>query len=135
MDRWTPLSFDQWRLQHHPDHIPVPVMPTLDVKQNDTTQEAETLLQYKQAIYASENPGTSALLGESQRSSTKLPDRNSLLVDLGSRINLIGRNTAQEFMTAARVNGQKAKTRVKERPLYVHGVGSGSAQCKEILTT
>ena len=92
------------------------------------------MLQYKPTIYASDDPSSDTLLGDAQRSSTKLPDRNSLLVDLGSRINLIGRNTAQEFLSAAHVNGQKAKTRSKERPLYVHGVGSGSAQCKEILT-
>ena len=33
------------------------------------------------------------------------------------------------------MHGQKAKTQTKERPLYVHGVGSGSAQCKETMRT
>ena len=107
-------------------------MPTLTSE--EAVQETETLLEYKSSIFATEDPDVDTLLGQSQRSSTKLPDRNSLLVDLGSRINLIGRNTAQEFITAARVHGQKAKTKEKERPLYVHGVGSGSAQCKEVMT-
>ena len=93
MDCWTTLSFEQWRLKNHPDHIPVPEMPTSI--NPDQSQESETLLQYKPAIYASDEPVTKALLGDAQRSSTKLPNRNSLLLDLGSRINLIGRNTAQ----------------------------------------
>ena len=132
LDCYTTLTFDQWRLKYHADHIPVPALPSYTTDEN--VQESETLLQYKSAIFATEDPNADALLGDAQRSSTKLPDRNSLLVDLGSRINLIGRNTAQEFMSAAHVHGQKAKTRTKDRPLYVHGVGSGSAQCKEILT-
>ena len=132
LDCYTHLTFDQWRLKYHPDHIPVPEMPKSSTI--DKSQEVETLLEYKPAIFATEDPNVDTLLGESQRSSTKLPDRNSLLVDLGSRINLIGRNTAQEFITAAHVHGQKAKTKTKERPLYVHGVGSGSAQCKEVMS-
>ena len=105
-------------------------MPTFPTQEE--VSEASPL-QYKQPIYISDKPDVEALLGESKRSSTKLPDRNSLLVDLGNRINLIGRNTANEFISAAHVHGRKAKTTAKSQPLYVHGVGSGSAQCKETL--
>ena len=84
---WSSLSFSQRRLEHHPDHVMVPPMPTFPAQEE--ISEASPL-QYKQPVYISDKPDVEALLGESKRSSTKLPDRNSLLVDLGSRINLIG---------------------------------------------
>ena len=46
---------------------------------------------------------------------------------------MIGRNTAQEFITAAESNGCKATTVAKQKPLFVHGVGAGSAECTETL--
>ena len=75
MDCYTNLTFDQWRLKHHPEHIPVPALPSMTAEEN--FQESETLLQYKSTIFATEDPNEETLLGESQRSSTKLPDRNS----------------------------------------------------------
>ena len=44
LDCYTHLTFDQWRLKHHPDHIPVPAMPTLP--ESNKVQETETLLEY-----------------------------------------------------------------------------------------
>ena len=111
MDCWSTLEFEQWRLEHHPEHIPVPEMPTFINQENNS--EDEPLLQYKPPIYISESPSADALLGDPKRSSTKLPHRNSLLVDLGSRINLIGRNTAQEFLSAAHTMGRKPRPEPK----------------------
>ena len=89
---------------------------------------------YNNPLTTSDTPERAeALLEESKRSSTKLPHNNSLLVDLGSRINLIGRNTAQEFIAAAEGAGCKAYTSTKKKPLYVHGVSAGSATCSEML--
>ena len=56
-----------------------------------------------------------------------------MLVDLGSGINLIGRNTAVEFTQSAQGSGCKATTTNKAKPLYVHRVGSGAAACNQIL--
>ena len=45
---------------------------------------------------------------------TKLPNQNSMLVDLGSRINLIGVETANEFVATAERNGRKCKTTLRK---------------------
>ena len=129
-------DFNAWRLQHHPEHLEIPKFPTGDDSSPDSPQDKqiEAMLQYQNPFTTSESQERNdALLGESKRSSTKLPNNNSILVDIGSRINLIGRNTAQEFITAAESAGCKATTLTKSKPLYVHGVGAGSAQCSETL--
>ena len=56
-----------------------------------------------------------------------------MLVDLGSRINLVGADTLTEFVAAAKQNGYSTKYRQRERPLLVNGVGSGSAPCYKTL--
>ena len=65
---------------------------------------------------------------------TKLGDgRLSLLVDLGSRINVIGSNTAQEFTNVCTAAGYDPKYSRRSRRLNVNGVGAGSAPCDEEL--
>ena len=58
-----------------------------------------------------------------------------MLVDLGSRINLIGKETAEEFVATAEKHGRKCNTIRRKKPLLVNGVGSGSAPCHKILET
>ena len=64
-----------------------------------------------------------------QLSQTKLSSRNSMLVDLGSRINVIGKNTEKEFAEAAKNAGMEPAYTRRLRRLHVNGVGSGSAIC------
>ena len=69
------------------------------------------------------------------RARTMLPAGNSMLVDLGSRINLIGRETSEEFVAAAHQNGLKNNLTDRPKPLLVNGVGQGSAPCHQVLET
>ena len=87
-------DFQVWRLRKHPDHMEIPEFPTsAEPSQEKPTTEA--MLQYQTPFTASESlERNDALLGEAKRPSTKLPHNSSILVDIGSRINLIGRNTA-----------------------------------------
>jgi hypothetical protein len=65
-------------------------------------------------------------------SKTKLPNgRLSMLVDLGSRINVIGVNTEREFSLEAERHGHKTIYEKRKHRLNVNGVGSGSAPCDE----
>ena len=63
-------------------------------------------------------------------SKTKLPDgRLSLLVDLGSMINIIGANTEREFAERAARHSLSNQYIDRETRLKVTGVGAGSAHC------
>ena len=65
-------------------------------------------------------------------SKTKLPDgKLSMLVDLGSRINIIGENTEREFSLEAERHGHTTVYEKRKHRLNVNGVGSGSAPCDE----
>ena len=65
-------------------------------------------------------------------SKTKLPNgRLSLLVDLGSRINLTGSNTAKGMALEAERYGYQSKYSDRKHQLNVNGVGSGSAPCNQ----
>ena len=68
-----------------------------------------------------------------QRSKTLLPHGTSMLVDLGSRINLVGSETLKEFVATAKEHGYDTLYKKRERPLLVNGVGSGSAPCYKTL--
>ena len=57
-----------------------------------------------------------------------------MLVDLGSRINIIGCNTEREFSLEAERYGQKTKYEKRKHQLNVNGVGAGSAPCKEVAS-
>ena len=65
-------------------------------------------------------------------SRTKLPNgRLSILADIGSRINLIGANTAQDMALKAAQYGHETKFEKRKHVLHVNGVGAGSAPCEE----
>ncbi len=64
-----------------------------------------------------------------QPSKTKIVGRNSMLVDLGSRINIIGLNTEREFAAKAAEYGHKTTYRKRSSVLKVNGVGVGHAPC------
>ena len=62
-------------------------------------------------------------------SQTKLTNHNSMLVDLGSRVNVIGRDTLEEFKTAATRHGLETQYVPRETRLHIHGVGANAAIC------
>ena len=61
----------------------------------------------------------------------KIPGQNTILVDLGSNINIIGRNTTNDFVNAAQTAGMPTSYVPKQSRLHVNGVGSGSATCDQ----
>ena len=79
-------------------------------------------------------PNTAAPVEESVHlksvSRTKLPGgKHSLLVDLGSRINVIGKNTEKEFADKSTANGLETTYIPRQQRLYINGVGTDSARC------
>ena len=62
-------------------------------------------------------------------SKTKIPGRKSLLVDLGSKINAIGKETEKEFTAAGNENGYETTYVPRTNRPYVNGVGAGAANC------
>ena len=63
-------------------------------------------------------------------SKTKLTgDKLSILVDLGSKINVIGKETEREFATRSAEHGLETVYVPRKQRLYVSGVGSDSATC------
>ncbi len=68
-------------------------------------------------------------------SKTKLPNgKLSLLVDLGSMINLIGSNTEKKFAAASMGHGMEHTYVARNQRLYVNGVGTDSATCDYQVT-
>ena len=61
--------------------------------------------------------------------------RLSMLVDLGSRINVVGANTQREMALEAERHGHKTVYNKRKHRLNVNGVGRGSAPCDEEATT
>ena len=66
------------------------------------------------------------------KSGTTFDDEISLLVDLGSSINIIGLKEANRFMEIARRHGLDLDVMTLNRVLYVNGVGAGSAVCRTL---
>ena len=64
-----------------------------------------------------------------QPSKTKISGRNSILVDLGSRINIIGQNTEREFAAKAAEYGHKTTYSKRDTVLKINGVGAGHSPC------
>ena len=69
-----------------------------------------------------------------RQSRTKLPNGHSILVDIGSRINIIGTNTAQALSMTAAQHNKNTKFEKLQHPLMVNGVGKGSTPCYEQAT-
>jgi hypothetical protein len=60
----------------------------------------------------------------------KLPDgRLSMIVDLGSQVNVVGINTQKEFAEKAKAAGRDTSYVNRSRRMNLNGVGSGSAPC------
>ena len=75
-----------------------------------------------------------AHIKDPRRSPTKLPDgRSSMLLDLGSRINLIGSNTERDFSKRSEPFGHKTIFTPRPR-LNVTGVGSDATPCDHKAT-
>ena len=60
-----------------------------------------------------------------------LPNNHSLLVDLGSWINIIGRNTLRKMKQTAEEHGEKVTFIPRQTRMNVNGVGSDAAVCDE----
>ena len=58
-----------------------------------------------------------------------------MLVDLGSRINVIGANTEKEFALKAELHGYASTYSTRKHRLFINGVGSGAAPCVEEVET
>ena len=65
---------------------------------------------------------------------TQIEDENTILMDIGSNVNIVGVRVAQNFERAALRNGHSIKKGRIFPPLFVSGVGSGSAVCNETGT-
>ena len=86
--------------------------------------------QERQALSVGEETETKELVHIKQSSKTKLPDgRLSILVDLGSRINVIGSRTLTTFQKAAEEAKESLKWEKRTNRLHVSGVGSDAATC------
>ena len=64
-------------------------------------------------------------------SKAMLPKNHSLLADLGSYINVIGRNTLNKMKETAEANGRAVQMIPRKTRLKVNGVGSDPAVCDE----
>ena len=63
-----------------------------------------------------------------RQSRTELPEgRHSMLVDIGSRINVVGCNTERAMSLAAAQHNYDTKYTKRTNTLHVNGVGAGSA--------
>ena len=62
-------------------------------------------------------------------SKTRILGKNSVLVDLDSNINIIGRNTEKEFDESARKVGLETTYISRQHRQHVNGVGSDAATC------
>ena len=58
------------------------------------------------------------------KTGTRLPGQISLLVDLGSNVDIIGPKEARKFMEEAQQYGHALQVMTLSRILYVNGVGS-----------
>ena len=66
-------------------------------------------------------------------SRTFLPGHNSMLIDPGSRINIVGAETAASFHDTAATHGRETSMKFRPR-LNVNGVGAGSAPSDRVAT-
>ena len=70
-----------------------------------------------------------------RRNRTKLPNgKHSILVDIGSRLNIVGRKTAHAMSATAARHGHKTKYTKRTSTLRIDGVGAGSAPSTEKVT-
>ena len=106
----TPLQefVRQWKIDHPLEE------PDTDVRGNTALGDQDETCSYP-----------------SLHGNTKLADRNSILVDIGSRVNLIGIQTKKSFDSAARNAGEMPRDIPRQTRLHVNGVGEGSTYCDD----
>ena len=64
-----------------------------------------------------------------QHTRTKLSGSNSILVDIGSQVNVIGEDTEKEFAATIAEYGLETQYTNRKHRLYINGVGSDAAFC------
>ena len=107
----TADEINDW-LQEWPSQ---PLEEYLETKERTTTQD--------EVLY---------LRGEWQQvflGKTTIPGKNTILVDLGSRVNVVGENTEKRLSATATANGHKTVYTKKNNALLIGGVGDGNARC------
>ena len=78
----------------------------------------------------SDYPEETVHLGGNGKSEIMMKDRNAILVDVGSNINIIGEETLKAFVAKAKAAGRPPTKFInRSTQLNVNGVGSGSATC------
>ena len=106
-----------------------------DKKKNDESSEASGSSDTPRRRVTFEDQDSesevSTTCSSTYASRTKLTKGNSLLVDLGSMINVIGSNTAKDFAQAAEKAGHKTEFVKRKTRMNVNGVGAGSAPCDD----
>ena len=101
-------------------------MPPMKPNSGAKLFEPEEWLEFKRKRQSETTP--QILHTEKTLPRSKLPGKNSILVDIGSKINIIGEDTDKEFREQAEAQGHEVW--YKSIPtLNVGGVGKGHAQC------
>ena len=67
----------------------------------------------------------------SKQTKTKMPGNQTIMLDIGSMVNVIGKDTLAEFQDAATPYGYEVRYEDREIPLNLSGVGSGAARCTQ----
>ena len=115
---YTQADIDAYTKNTDPDTINLTIDEFLQMRRQATGQDTEVL-----------NASV-------KNTRTKLPNgRASLLVDLGSRINLIGDQTLdEEFRVVAEKYGLEITKERRSNRLHVSGVGAGTVPCDDLAT-
>ena len=140
VDSWSNLELDDWlATQNLPPHT-----PNNYAAASSTVERGNALPQPDEMRGNAHRPGTSSDIPTrsdvetswaqfNTQSRTKLPGgKLSMLVDLGSRINIVGCNTERDFSLEAEKHGYTTKYEQRKHQLNVNGVGAGSAPCNEV---
>ena len=145
VDSWSPLELDAWlATQGLPPHVPwdPAAAPPAEVDRGNAIPHAmpDELRGNAHRPGDDRDAPTRADIETSwaqfkTQSRTKLPGgKLSMLVDLGSRINIIGCNTERDFSLEAEKHGLKTTYERRKHQLNVNGVGAGSAPCNEVAS-
>ena len=70
----------------------------------------------------------------SKQTKTELPDRRSVVLDIGSMVNVVGSNTLTEFERTMAPYDLQPSYEDRPTPFRLSGVGSGSSLCTKEVT-
>ena len=108
-------------------------LQTLDDTRPSITDNTNLLTDEENIEYENLREAVWALM--KRQSKTKLPDgKHSILVDIGSRLNIIGCNTERAMSLAAARYDHDTRYERRRQVLHVNGVGAGSAPSIEEAT-